>query len=107
LQESLLLAKKKVFQFNNQTSIASKNITKIQLIGKEIQVKCYGKTFSGYVNNETKNTLQIITKSGLKILPKDQANVQIKINNQLITIKGTQLKGRHEDRIKHRMKRKW
>ena len=68
---------------------------------------CYGKTFSGYLNNETKNTFQIITKSGLKILPKDQARVQIEINNQLITIEGTQLKGRHEDRIKRRMKRKW
>lgn len=107
MQELLLLAKKKVIQFNNQTGIVSKNITKLQLIGKEIQVICYGKTFSGYVNNETKNTIQLITKSGLKIIPKDQASVQIKINNQLITIKGTQLKGRHEDRIKHRMKRKW
>jgi RNase P/RNase MRP subunit p29 len=101
------LAKKKVNQFNTQTDTVSKNVTKIQLIGKEIEINCYGKTFSGYVNNETKNTIQLITKSGLKTIPKDQASVQIKINNQLITIKGTQLKGRHEDRIKHRMKRKW
>ena len=98
---------KKVNQFKDYKDIASKNITKLQLIGKEINVKCYGKNFTGYVNNETKNTIQLITKSGLKTLPKDQASVQIKINNQLITIKGTQLKGRHEDRIKHRMKRKW
>ena len=107
MQEYLLLTKKKVSQVNNQTDKASKNQKKVRLIGKEIHVTCYGKTFSGYVNNETRNTIQINTKSGLKTIPKDQASVQIKINNQLITIKGTQLKGRHEDRIKHRMKRKW
>ncbi|MCK5342877.1 MAG: ribonuclease P protein subunit [Candidatus Heimdallarchaeota archaeon] len=77
------------------------------MIGIQSQITCYGKTYTGEILNESKNTIRISTKKGVKIIPKDQAIIQIQINDQKINIHGNQLKGRHEDRIKHRMKRKW
>ncbi|MHA2107009.1 MAG: ribonuclease P protein subunit [Candidatus Hodarchaeales archaeon] len=85
----------------------SKNITKLRLIGIHAQITCYGNMYMGEIINETKNTIEIRTPRGIKLIPKDQAIIQIQINDQLINIHGNQLKGRHEDRIKHRMKRKW
>jgi RNase P/RNase MRP subunit p29 len=77
------------------------------LIGIQAQVTCYGNTYTGEIINETKNTIEIRTIKGDKTIPKDQAIIQTQINDHKININGNQLKGRHEDRIKHRMKRKW
>ena len=84
-----------------------KNIAKLRLIGIEAQVTCYGNTYTGKILNESKNTIEIKTEKGVKMIPKDQAIIQIQLNDHKININGNQLKGRHEDRIKHRMKRKW
>ncbi len=77
------------------------------MIGISAQITCYGNSYTGEIINETKNTLKIKTENGIKTIPKDQAIIQIQINDQKINIDGNQLKNRHEDRIKHRMKRKW
>jgi RNase P/RNase MRP subunit p29 len=77
------------------------------LIGISAQITCYGNTYTGEIITETKNTIKIKTRNGIRTIPKDQAIIQIQINDQKFNIDGKQLKGRHEDRIKHRMKRKW
>lgn len=79
----------------------------MRLIGQQCQINYAGKMFSGQIRNETKNTWQLLTNKGLKIIPKNQSVLRIEINNQLYEINGQQLKGRHEDRIKRRIRRKW
>ncbi len=93
--------------FNNDNLLSEKNILKMRLIGQECEINYARKIFSGCIRNETRNTLKIMTKEGLKIIPKDQSTLRITINNQLYEINGTQMRGRHEDRIKRRRKRKW
>ena len=77
------------------------------MIGRETKIYWNKKYFTGKIINETKNTIEIDTQSGIKVIPKEKALVNLNYNSQMIQIDGTQLKGRHEDRIKHRMKRKW
>ena len=84
-----------------------RNFTKIRLIGREAKIYWNKNLFTGKIINETKNTIEIDSQSGVKVIPKEQASVNITYHDQIIQIDGTQLKGRHEDRIKHRMKRKW
>ncbi|MHA2237830.1 MAG: ribonuclease P protein subunit [Candidatus Hodarchaeales archaeon] len=79
----------------------------MRLIGKKAEITYNEKIFLGKIRNETKNTLEIKTETGVKTIPKDQMMIQIDLEDQQIIIDGKQLKGRHEDRIKHRMKRKW
>jgi RNase P/RNase MRP subunit p29 len=98
---------KKVTPFKRLEKVNKKNITKIRLVGKDAEISYNKKTFVGRIRNETKNTLEINTESGIKKIPKDQMMIQIELEDQQIIIDGKQLKGRHEDRIKHRMKRKW
>ena len=84
-----------------------KNIIKMRLIGEKCELLYAGKQFIGEIKTETKNTWQILTAQGLKTIPKNQSTLQIIINNQKYSINGNRMKGRHEDRIKQRMKRKW
>jgi RNase P/RNase MRP subunit p29 len=97
---------KKVIQFRDKNTY-HRNYTKIQLIGMKTKITWDEKTFTGLIINETKNTIQIKTDLGVKVIPKAHAKFTINHNNQTIQLDGNQLKGRHEDRIKHRMKRKW
>jgi len=93
------------FKRNNPS--LERNILKIRLIGQQCEINYSGKLFSGKIRNETKNTWQIMTIKGLKIIPKDQSLLRIAINNQVYEINGIQMKGRYEDRIKRMRKRKW
>ena len=88
-------------------STSEKNLLKIRLIGRQCEINYSGKNFSGKIENETRNTWKIMTENGLKIIPKDQSKLRITINNELYELNGNQMKGRHEDRIKRRRKRKW
>ncbi len=92
---------------NNHYQVSEKNLTKIRLIGMNCEISYSGKEFKGKIRNETKNTWQIKTDQGVKTVPKDQSKLRITINNQSYEINGNRMKGRHEDRIKQRMKRKW
>jgi RNase P/RNase MRP subunit p29 len=84
-----------------------RNLLRIRLINRQCEIEYSGKVFSGQIRNETKNTWEIMTKLGPRIIPKDQAKLRITINNQSYEINGNQMKGRHEDRIKRMRKRKW
>ena len=86
---------------------SEKNIPKLKLIGRDCEIIYQTIKFKGVIINETKNTLQIKTENGKKIIPKEESQILITINNQKYKIDGKYIKGRHEDRIKHRMKRKW
>lgn len=88
-------------------STAEKSLLKIRVIGRQCEIKYAEKIFSGRIENETRNTWKIRTLNGLKMIPKDHAKLQITINNHNYEINGNQMKGRHEDRIKRRRKRKW
>ena len=92
----------------NRHEISSeRNLLRIRLINRQCEIEYSGKVFSGQIRNETKNTWEIITTTGLKMIPKDQSKLRITINNQSYEINGKQMKGRHEDRIKRMRKRKW
>ncbi|WP_455139205.1 ribonuclease P protein subunit [Candidatus Hodarchaeum mangrovi] len=84
-----------------------KNLLKIRLIGLNCTIIYSGKEFTGQIIDETRNTLKILSNNGVKIIPKENSSLIIMINEQKYKIDGKYLKGRHEDRIKHRMKRKW
>ena len=91
----------------NQYHSPEKGLLKIRLIGRICEIYYDGKQFTGQIRNETKNTWQIMTNNGQKIIPKENSTLRIKINDQKYEINGSRMKGRHEDRIKQRMKRKW
>ncbi|UCG04397.1 MAG: ribonuclease P protein subunit [Candidatus Heimdallarchaeota archaeon] len=84
-----------------------RNLLRIRLINRQCEIEYSGKVFSGQIRNETKNTWEVMTTTGLKRIPKDQSKLRITINNQSYEINGNQMKGRHEDRIKRMRKRKW
>ncbi len=93
---------------HNRHEVSSeRNLLRIRLINRHCEIKYSGKVFSGEIRNETKNTWEIRTSTGLKMIPKDQSKLRITINNQSYEINGKQMKGRHEDRIKRMRKRKW
>jgi RNase P/RNase MRP subunit p29 len=92
----------------NRHEISSeRNLLRIRLINRQCEIIYSGKAFSGEIRTETKNTWEIRTATGLKMIPKDQSKLRIIINNQSYEINGNQMKGRHEDRIKRMRKRKW
>lgn len=96
-----------MMQFNSYKINPEKNILRIRLIGRHGEFIYSGKTFSGMIKYETRNTWKIDTSEGQKIIPKDQSVLRIIINNQTYEINGSQMKGRHEDRMKRMRKRKW
>ena len=92
---------------NKYYQVSEKNLSKIRLIGMNCEISYSGIEFKGKIRNETKNTWQIETDDKVKTVPKDQSKLRITINNQKYEINGNRMKGRHEDRIKQRIKRKW
>ncbi len=94
-------------KLDQDRSTAEKSLLKIRVIGRQCEIKYAEKIFSGRIENETRHTWKIRTLNGLKMIPKDHAKLQITINNHNYEINGNQMKGRHEDRIKRRRKRKW
>jgi RNase P/RNase MRP subunit p29 len=92
---------------NHREISLERNLLRIRLINRQCEIEYSEKVFSGQIRNETKNTWEIMTELGSRIIPKDQAKLRITINNQSYEINGKQMKGRHEDRIKRMRKRKW
>lgn len=92
---------------NHHEIAQERNLLRIRLINRHCEIEYSGKVFSGQIRNETKHTWEIMTTTGPKMIPKDQAKLRITINNQSYEINGNQMKGRHEDRIKRMRKRKW
>lgn len=60
----------------------------------------------GKVIDETKNTLRIQTKKGIKIILKNQVTLKFTINKKSIQIQGEKLVKRPEERIKDETKDK-
>lgn len=92
---------------NRREISLERNLLRIRLINRQCEIEYSGNVFSGQIRNETKNTWEIMTTTGPKTIPKDQAKLRITIHNQSYEINGNQMKGRHEDRIKRMRKRKW
>ncbi|HEX55229.1 MAG: ribonuclease P protein subunit [Candidatus Altiarchaeales archaeon] len=87
------------------------NILRHELIGLEARVvdathpgyKCRGK-----IVNETRNTIDIETKSGRKRLPKDCIVLELKLPlDSIVRIDGKLLVGRPENRIKKKYRIKF
>jgi|GEM_PF-6124844 len=79
---------------------ASTKDAKLVLIGEQVNItnpknQSLGRIF-GQVTDETRNTIQIMTKNGKKTVIKDQ--VEIMIQNKKIN--GKDITGRTEERIK-------
>ena len=60
----------------------------------------------GKVIDETKKTL-VIKNTKIQRIAKQNAVLEIKINNRKITVEGINLIGKPENRIKKQNKRKW
>ncbi len=79
-------------------------IVKDELIGRHVKIKeCTDSIFvniSGMVIDETKNTLLIETKDKQKRIAKNTAIFEFEYNGKKITIKGSRLLYRPEDRTK-------
>lgn len=79
-----------------------KNVLKRELIGAEIEVldakNKANAGIQGSIIDETKNTLLVETKNGIKRLLK--GNITIMLKKEKIKINGSLLIGRPEDRIK-------
>jgi RNase P/RNase MRP subunit p29 len=79
------------------------NIIYHELLG--LNVECYDKKFNsigkGMVIDETKETLKILTEEGkIKSYLKRCCNFSFLVNGERIIIKGEDILGRPEDRIK-------
>jgi RNase P/RNase MRP subunit p29 len=81
-----------------------KKTVKVPLIGEIVQVKLLNelKKFNGTIIDETKNTIKIQINNSVKTLIKNQ--IEITLNQEKIlsqkTIKGQELVGRVEERLK-------
>ena len=91
--------------------ITAKNLIRHELIGLQVQVaKSSNATqdgTKGLVVDETKNTLTIETKSGLKRIQKKNSEFIFKIpDGKRVKVDGKRIIARPEDRIKLKVK-KW
>ena len=79
-------------------------IVKDEFIGRHVKIKeCTDPTFvnvSGTVIDETKNTFLIETKDKQKRIAKNTATFEFEYKGKKITVKGSRLMYRSEDRIK-------
>ena len=81
-----------------------------RLIGKQIETiykDNHDITFQGTVINETKQTIQLKTETGIKILPKERLIFCFSYKQKKLRINGSLFKGRPEERIKQEPKKKW
>ncbi|MCD6434763.1 MAG: ribonuclease P protein subunit [Candidatus Diapherotrites archaeon] len=93
-----------MFRGKNYT-ITSKNILAHELIGLKTKViestDQSRKGISGKIVDETRNTIVIETRKGLKVLPKEECVFEIDLKDEKVIINGKLIKARPEDRIKN------
>ncbi|MFO8016413.1 MAG: ribonuclease P protein subunit [Candidatus Woesearchaeota archaeon] len=82
------------------------DLLKKELVGRRIKVtgssnEC-DKGLTGKIADETRNTITIETGKGMKKLIKDNITIETDIDSEKISIKGSLLTGRPEDRIKRK-----
>ncbi len=75
-----------------------------ELIGKDIVIKASKnkllRDMTGTIIDETKETLSVKTKNGVKKLIKNQIVFEAKIKNQNFKINGSLIRKKPEDRLK-------
>lgn len=82
--------------------ITSENLHAHEIIGLDAKVELSGNTMSGRVINETKNTIILQTKQGVKQIPKNVSVWKFSLYGTRHEIDGTALAGRPHDRLLHR-----
>ncbi|MDG6228616.1 MAG: ribonuclease P protein subunit [Candidatus Thermoplasmatota archaeon] len=79
-------------------------LIKDELIGLQVRISsCTDPTWvqiSGVIINETKNTFLIETKGKVKCIGKDTASFTFERNGTTITVSGSSLRHRPEERVK-------
>ncbi len=85
-------------------SFQTKTIAADELNGLMVEVKKSKDKnkigIKGKIIKETKNTIRIETKKGEKIIPKKEVELKIKVGKKWIKVRGEDLIGRPEERIK-------
>lgn len=71
-----------------------------EFIGRQVQVKSNTYLVSGVVVDETKNTFIIESAGTEKMIPKRGCEFEFTYNGEQITIRGSEIQHRPEDRIK-------
>jgi ribonuclease P protein subunit POP4 len=86
------------------------NILKHELIGLKTVIAGSSNSIlvgtRGHVVDETRNTVKLSTKSGVKVIPKDVAVFRFKLpDGTSVEVDGTRLIGRPENRLKAKTRR--
>jgi ribonuclease P protein subunit POP4 len=85
-----------------------KNITRGELIGKQIIVyeakNPSMKNMTGKIVDETRNTIKIQTKKGIKTAMKNTVTIEIIHDGKKVRIHGEKIVGKPEERIKKKLK---
>lgn len=71
-----------------------------EFIGRQVAVKSCAYPLSGVVVDETKNTFTIESAGTVKMVPKRGCEFEFTYNGEQITIRGSEIQHRPEDRIK-------
>ena len=71
-----------------------------ELIGRYVKVRSKGCSVSGTVVDETKNTFIIESAGTAKMVPKRGNEFEFTYNGEQITVRGSEIQHRPEDRIK-------
>ena len=71
-----------------------------EFIGRQVAVKSRAYPLSGVVVDETKNTFTIESAGTVKRVPKRGCEFEFTYNGEQITIRGSEIQHRPEDRIK-------
>ena len=90
--------------------IKPENILRHELIGLKAVVARSSNPFlagtRGRVVDETKNTVKLSTKNGVKVIPKEVAVFRLDLpDGSVVEVEGTRLVGRPENRMKMRARR--
>jgi len=85
-----------------------KNITRGELIGREVTVyeakNPSMNNMNGKIVDETRNTIRIQTKKGIKTVMKKTVTLDIVSEGKKIRIQGEKIVGKPEERIKKKLK---
>lgn len=65
------------------------------------------KRISGFILNESRNTITLKTHNKIRNYPKNQISIEKNFQNKMLRISGSLLKGRPAERIKFELKKKW
>lgn len=91
--------------------ITPHNLLRHEIIGlnaRVIDATHEGYMLSGRIVDETRNTLRIETKSGVKTLPKNCIILELKLpNDAIVRVDGNLLVSRPEDRVKKKYRIKF